>query len=68
VPMRTEGFAKAEVCAGGVSTDEVSSRTMESKRVAGLYICGEALDVAGRLGGCNLHWAFASGGVAGENV
>lgn len=65
-PVRTEGFAKAEVAAGGVSTDAVSSRTMESQRVPGLYFCGEVLDVTGRLGGYNLHWAFASGHAAGE--
>jgi predicted Rossmann fold flavoprotein len=65
-PLRGEGFAKAEVCAGGVDTAELSSQSMESRLVPGLYICGEALDVTGRLGGCNLHWAFASGHAAGE--
>ncbi|MDL2267752.1 NAD(P)/FAD-dependent oxidoreductase [Desulfovibrio sp. OttesenSCG-928-G15] len=66
VPVGTEGFAKAEVTAGGIDTAEVSSKTMESKRQAGLFFCGEVLDVTGRLGGYNLHWAFASGNAAGE--
>lgn len=65
-PLRTEGFAKAEVTAGGVSAEQVSSKTMESRIAAGLYFCGEVLDVTGRLGGYNLHWAFASGKAAGE--
>ncbi len=67
-PSGTEGFAKAEVTAGGVSTEEISSRTMESRRMPGLFFCGEVLDVTGRLGGYNLHWAFASGKAAGEFV
>lgn len=65
-PVGTEGFSRAEVAAGGVCTEEVSSRTMESRRVPGLFFCGEALDVTGRLGGYNLHWAFASGMAAGR--
>ena len=65
-PLRTEGFARAEVTAGGVSTQELSSKSMESRIIAGLYFCGEVLDVTGRLGGYNLHWAFASGKAAGE--
>lgn len=65
-PLKTEGFAKAEVAAGGVSTRQVSSKTMESLLAPGLYFCGEVLDVTGRLGGYNLHWAFASGKTAGE--
>ena len=65
-PVSSEGFAKAEVTAGGVSTEDISSRTMESKRMPGLYFCGEVLDVTGRLGGYNLHWAFASGHAVGE--
>ena len=68
IPTGTEGFAKAEVTAGGVSTEDISSRSMESKRVPGLFFCGEVLDITGRLGGYNLHWAFASGHAAGENV
>ena len=67
-PERTEGLKKAEVARGGVDTREVSSRTMESQRVPGLFFCGEVLDVTGRLGGFNLHWAFASGQAAGEAV
>ena len=67
-PARSEGFIRAEVAAGGVSTEEVSSRSMESARVPGLFFCGEVLDVTGRLGGYNLHWAFASGNAAGLHV
>ena len=67
-PSGTEGFAKAEVTAGGVCTREISSRTMESGRTPGLFFCGEVLDVTGRLGGYNLHWAFASGKAAGEAI
>lgn len=67
-PIGTEGFSKAEIAAGGISTEDISSRTMESKRSPGLYFCGEALDVSGRLGGYNLHWAFASGCAAGNAV
>lgn len=67
-PTGSEGFAKAEVAAGGVSTDEISSKSMESRLVPGLYFCGEVLDVTGRLGGYNLHWAFASGRAAGKNA
>lgn len=67
-PTRSEGFVRAEVAAGGVSTEEVSSRSMESARVPGLFFCGEILDVTGRLGGYNLHWAFASGNAVGLHV
>jgi len=66
VPAGTEGFAKAEVCLGGVDTDHISSKTMAVKTVPGLYVIGEALDVTGHLGGFNLHWAFASGAACGE--
>lgn len=66
LPLKTEGFAKAEVAAGGVSTRHISSKSMESVLVPGLYFCGEVLDITGRLGGYNLHWAFASGKAAGE--
>jgi predicted Rossmann fold flavoprotein len=65
-PGGTEGFAKAEVTAGGVDTSELSSKTMESKRVPGLYFIGEVLDVTGQLGGFNFQWAWASGFVAGQ--
>lgn len=67
-PSGTEGFKKAEVTAGGVSTAELSSRTMEAKRVAGLYFIGEVVDVTGQLGGYNFQWAWASGYAAGEFV
>lgn len=65
-PSGTEGFRKAEVTAGGVSTDELSSRTMEAKRVQGLYLIGEVVDVTGWLGGYNFQWAWASGFAAGQ--
>ncbi|RZI83355.1 MAG: NAD(P)/FAD-dependent oxidoreductase [Rubrivivax sp.] len=60
-PNGTEGYAKAEVTAGGVSTQEMSSQTMESKKVPGLYFIGEVVDVTGWLGGYNFQWAWASG-------
>ena len=66
VPNGTEGFAKAEVTAGGISTDGLSSRTMEARRVPGLYAIGEAVDVTGWLGGYNFQWAWASGWAAGQ--
>ena len=58
----------AEVVRGGVSTDEISSKTMESKLCKNLFFAGEVLDIAGDLGGFNLHWAWASGYIAGENA
>jgi predicted Rossmann fold flavoprotein len=67
-PTGTEGFAKAEVTIGGIATPELSSRTMESKRVPGLYCIGEAVDVTGWLGGYNFQWAWASGVAAGEAI
>ena len=60
VPSGTEGYRKAEVTAGGVDTRELSSTTMESKRVPGLYFIGEVVDVTGWLGGYNFQWAWAS--------
>jgi predicted Rossmann fold flavoprotein len=63
---RTEGYDKAEVTIGGVSTDELSSQTMESKKVPGLYLIGEVVDVTGWLGGYNFQWAWASGFAAGQ--
>lgn len=66
VPKGTEGFATAEVTAGGVDTDELSSRTMEAKKVPGLFFIGEVVDVTGELGGYNLHWAWASAHAAGQ--
>ncbi|MFT4025564.1 MAG: NAD(P)/FAD-dependent oxidoreductase [Novosphingobium sp.] len=65
-PSGTEGFAKAEVTAGGISTAELSSKTMEAKRLPGLYAIGEAVDVTGWLGGYNFQWAWASGQAAGQ--
>jgi len=66
IPKGTEGYDIAEVTAGGVNTDELSSKTMEAKKVAGLYFIGEVVDVTGELGGYNLHWAWASGFAAGQ--
>jgi len=60
IPNGTEGFAKAEVTIGGISTAELSSQTMEAKRVPGLFAIGEAVDVTGWLGGYNFQWAWAS--------
>ena len=67
-PKETEGYTKAEATRGGVDTSEISSKTMESKKVKGLYFIGEVLDVVGQLGGYNLHWAWASGHAAGTNI
>ena len=64
-PDGSEGFAKAEVTVGGVNTAELDARTMESKRVAGLYFIGEVVDVTGWLGGYNFQWAWASAVAAG---
>jgi predicted Rossmann fold flavoprotein len=68
VPAGTEGFGKAEVTAGGVHTDELSAKTMEAKKVPGLYFVGEVVDVTGHLGGYNFQWAWASGFSAGQAV
>jgi predicted Rossmann fold flavoprotein len=65
-PERTVGYAKAEVTRGGVDTDEISSKTMEAKKLPGLYFVGEVLDVTGQLGGYNFQWAWASGFAAGS--
>jgi predicted Rossmann fold flavoprotein len=65
-PAGTEGYAKAEVTAGGVDTNELSARTMESRQVPGLYFIGEVVDVTGHLGGFNFQWAWASGFSAGQ--
>src|SRR3546814_721652 len=67
-PNGTEGFAKAEVTAGGISTADLSSQTMEAKRMPGLYVIGEAVDVTGWLGGYNFQWAWASGWAAGQVI
>jgi predicted Rossmann fold flavoprotein len=66
VPTGTEGYAKAEVTLGGIDTDGLSSKTMEAKKVPGLFAIGEAVDVTGWLGGYNFQWAWSSGWVAGE--
>jgi predicted Rossmann fold flavoprotein len=68
VPVGTEGYEKAEVTAGGVDTDELSARTMESRKVPGLFFIGEVVDVTGHLGGFNFQWAWASGVAAGGAV
>lgn len=67
-PASTGGFAKAEVTLGGVDTGELSSKTMEARRVRGLYFIGEVVDVTGWLGGYNFQWAWASGHAAGQFV
>ena len=67
-PNGTEGYAKAEVTAGGVDTAELSSQTMAARKVPGLHVIGEAVDVTGWLGGYNFQWAWSSGWVAGEAV
>jgi len=67
-PTGTEGYRKAEVTSGGVSTDEVDPRTLESRRVPGLHFIGEVLDVTGWLGGYNFQWAWASGYAVGQSI
>lgn len=66
LPEGTEGYEKAEVTAGGVDTEELSSKTMESRKVPGLFFIGEVVDVTGHLGGHNFQWAWASGASAGR--
>jgi predicted Rossmann fold flavoprotein len=66
VPADTEGYEKAEVTAGGVDTAELSSKTMESRKVRGLFFIGEVVDVTGHLGGFNFQWAWASAAAAGR--
>ena len=68
LPNGTEGYRTAEVTLGGVDSNELSSKTMESKKVPGLYFVGEVMDVSGWLGGYNFQWAWSSGYVAGINV
>ena len=65
-PAGTEGYEKAEVTVGGVDTNELSSKSMESKKVRGLFFIGEVVDVTGHLGGFNFQWAWASGAAAGR--
>ena len=68
VASGTEGYRTAEVTLGGVDTDELSSTTMQSRRVPGLYFIGEVVDVTGWLGGYNFQWAWASGHACGTAV
>ena len=65
-PSGTEGYRTAEVTLGGVDTNAISSKTMESLKQPGLYFVGEVLDVTGHLGGFNFQWAWASGVAAGQ--
>jgi predicted Rossmann fold flavoprotein len=67
-PEGTEGYAKAEVTAGGVDTSELSAKTMESRKIPGLYFIGEVVDVTGHLGGFNFQWAWGSGFSCGQAV
>jgi predicted Rossmann fold flavoprotein len=66
IPSGTEGYEKAEVTAGGIDTDELLAKTMESRKVPGLFFIGEVVDVTGQLGGFNFQWAWASGAAAGR--
>ncbi len=68
IPNDTEGFGKAEVTKGGVDTGELSGKTMESKKIQGLYFIGEVVDVTGWLGGYNFQWAWSSGFAAGQYI
>ena len=68
IPSGTEGYQKAEVTVGGINTNELSSRTMEVKKIPGLYFIGEIVDVTGWLGGYNFQWAWSSGWAAGQVV
>ena len=68
LPEGTEGYEKAEVTAGGVDTDELSAKTLESRKIPGLFFIGEVVDVTGHLGGFNFQWAWASGFCAGQAV
>jgi predicted Rossmann fold flavoprotein len=65
-PAGTEGFEKAEVTCGGIDTDELSAKTMETRKVPGLFFIGEVVDVTGQLGGFNFQWAWATGAAAGR--
>ena len=68
IPAGTEGYDKGEVTSGGVDTSELSAKTMESRKVPGLFFIGEVVDVTGHLGGFNFQWAWASGFCAGQAV
>ncbi|HID37849.1 MAG TPA: aminoacetone oxidase family FAD-binding enzyme, partial [Ghiorsea sp.] len=67
-PSSTEGYRTAEVTVGGVATSELDSKTMQAKKVEGLYFIGEVVDVTGQLGGFNFQWAWSSGFAAGKAV
>jgi len=67
-PAGTEGYRKAEVTRGGVNTDELSSKTMEARKIPGLYFIGEVVDVTGHLGGHNFQWAWASAAACGNSI
>jgi predicted Rossmann fold flavoprotein len=67
-PEGTEGYEKAEVTASGIDTDELLAKTMESRKIPGLFFIGEVLDVTGELGGFNFQWAWASGAAAGRHL
>ena len=67
-PVGTEGFAKAEVTAGGVDTADLQAKTMEARAVPGLFFIGEVVDVTGQLGGYNFQWAWSSAVAAGRAV
>ena len=67
-PSSVEGFSKAEATMGGVCTDEIDPKSMESLLLKGLFFSGEVIDITGKLGGYNIHWAFASGHLAGQNI
>ena len=68
IPDDTEDFSKAEVTSGGVATHEINPESMESLLKKGLFFSGEVMDITGKLGGYNIHWAFASGYIAGQNI
>lgn len=68
IPASVEDFSKAEATLGGVNTDEINPKTMESRLQKGLFFSGEVIDITGKLGGYNIHWAFASGLLAGQNM
>ena len=68
MPNGTEGYAKAEVTAGGISTADLSSKNMEARQMPGLYAIGEGVDVTGWLGGYNFQWAWASGYAAAQTL
>ena len=68
VPSGTEGYKKAEVMRGGVSTADLQPKTLESRKIPGLYFIGEVVDVTGWLGGYNFQWAWASGYTAAHAI